>query len=107
MEVSKKDWKLFRERLPGWQEHYMEKLKQEYIALLNNMQDSPSSRFWALDKRIREDKRSPGVRLELRKQTVIYDIVHMLADNVITMDDLKDFSEETQDAVRHIWKGIS
>lgn len=107
MEVSKKDWKLFRERLPGWQERYMEKLAQEYSALLNNMQNRPSSRFWALDKRIREDKRSPGVRLELRKQTMIYDIVHMLADDVISMDDLKDFSEETRDAVCYIWKGIS
>lgn len=102
MEVSKKDWKLFRERLPDWQEHYMEKLEQEYIALLSNTQERPSSRFWALDRRIREDKRSPGVRLELRKQTMIYDIVHMLADDVISMDDLKDFSEEVQETVLHI-----
>ncbi len=26
MELSKNDWKLFRERLPGWQERYMDKL---------------------------------------------------------------------------------
>ena len=26
MEVSKKDWKLYREKVPGWQEAYMEKL---------------------------------------------------------------------------------
>ena len=25
MELSKNDWKLFRERLPGWQERYMDK----------------------------------------------------------------------------------
>lgn len=106
MEVSKKDWKLFRERLPDWQEHYMEKLEQEYIVLLSNTQERPSSRFWALDRRIREDKRSPGVRLELRKQTMIYDIVHMLADDVISMDDLKDFSEEVQETVLHIWKNV-
>lgn len=106
MEVSKKDWKLFRERLPDWQEHYMEKLEQEYIVLLSNTQERPSSRFWALDRRIREDKRSPGVRLELRKQTMIYDIVHMLADDVISTDDLKDFSEDVQETVLHIWKNV-
>lgn len=106
MEVSKKDWKLFRERLPDWQEHYMEKLEQEYIVLLSNTQERPSSRFWALDRRIREDKRSPGVRLEFREQTMIYDIVHMLADDVISMDDLKDFSEEVQETVLHIWKNV-
>jgi hypothetical protein len=26
VEISKSDWKLFRERLPEWQEHYMERL---------------------------------------------------------------------------------
>lgn len=76
MEVSKTDWKLFLERLPDWQERYMEKLTQEYIALLSNMQACPSSRFWALDRRIQEDKRSPGVRLELRKQTRVKLYMH-------------------------------
>lgn len=84
----------------------MEKLEQEYIVLLSNTQERPSSRFWALDRRIREDKRSPSVRLEFRKQTMIYDIVHMLADDVISMDDLKDFSEEVQETVLHIWKNV-
>jgi hypothetical protein len=26
VEISKSDWKLFRERLPKWQEHYMDRL---------------------------------------------------------------------------------
>lgn len=26
MDISKKDWKLFREKLTGWQENYMEGL---------------------------------------------------------------------------------
>ena len=30
MNISKKDWKLFRERLSGWQENYMEGLVKEY-----------------------------------------------------------------------------
>lgn len=30
-EVSKSDWKLFREKIAGWQEHYMEKLAQDYL----------------------------------------------------------------------------
>ena len=29
MDISKKDWKLFRERLSGWQENYMEGLRSE------------------------------------------------------------------------------
>lgn len=34
VEVSKRDWKLFREKLPGWQESYMERLCKEYVELL-------------------------------------------------------------------------
>ena len=26
MEISKRDWKLFREKLPAWQENYMDRL---------------------------------------------------------------------------------
>ena len=29
MEISKADWKLYRERVSDWQEHYMEQLNQE------------------------------------------------------------------------------
>ena len=34
VDVSKRDWKLFREKLPGWQESYMERLCKEYVELL-------------------------------------------------------------------------
>lgn len=34
MEILKADWKLFRERVSGWQEHYMEQLAKEYSVVL-------------------------------------------------------------------------
>ena len=33
MEISKADWKLFRERIGVWQEAYMDRLNREYIEL--------------------------------------------------------------------------
>ena len=33
MDISKRDWKLFREKLAGWQENYMAQLNKEYTAL--------------------------------------------------------------------------
>ena len=35
MDISKKDWDLFKKLLPEWQEAYMERLIKEYILLLN------------------------------------------------------------------------
>ena len=36
MEISKADWKLYRERVSDWQEHYMEQLTKEYVELLTS-----------------------------------------------------------------------
>ena len=66
MEVSKSDWKLFRERLPQWQERYMKHLVKKYIDLLNS-NDSASDKFWKLEKRIKNDSKNPGVILQLKK----------------------------------------
>ena len=31
---SEKDWKIFRSKIAGWQEAYMDKLNKEYIKIL-------------------------------------------------------------------------
>ena len=33
--ISEKDWRLFKERMPDWQERYMAQLNEEYIKLLS------------------------------------------------------------------------
>lgn len=101
MEISKADWKLFREKVPGWQEHYMEQLNKEYIELLSSPGDA-SDHFWELEKRIRQDKKHPGVLIDLRKSTAIWDIAFFVRDGVITMDELEGFSEDLIEAVKLI-----
>ena len=98
MSVKKSDWKLFMERLPEWQERFMEKLNQEYIQLLSRNLD-PSENFWELERRIREDKRLLGVRMELNKGNMTFDLMRLLHDGVIEKEDLADFSQELQDEV--------
>ena len=102
MDISKKDWKLFRERLSGWQENYMEGLVKEYANFLNDDIKPASERFWELEKRIKEDKRHPGVVMELKKSEVIWDIVRLIRLKVTTYDDLSDFSDELQNEVKRI-----
>lgn len=38
--------------------------------------------------------------MEIRKQNVIYDLVAMIVDGIITLGDLEDFSDDLKDAVR-------
>lgn len=99
MEPSKKDWKLFREKLPLWQESYMEKLVQEYIALLRK-KETASDKFWKLEDRIKKDRKHPGVIMEMRKSDMTYDIVMLIRYGVIQLDDLEGFSEELIEQVR-------
>lgn len=102
MDISKKDWKLFRERLAGWQEKYMEGLIKEYINFLNDDTKLASEKLWGLEKRIKEDKHHPGVIMEMRKSEAIWDIVRLMRLKVITYDDLSEFSGELRREVKRI-----
>lgn len=77
----------------------MDKLNKEYIQLL--LQDKPaSSLFWELEKRIKQDKTSPGVILELARSKVVTNLVGLINDKVITFEDLNDLSDELKEEVK-------
>ena len=101
VEISKSDWKLYRERVSDWQEHYMECLTKQYIELLSSPGNA-SDHFWELEERIKKDKKHPGVMIELRKSNAIWDIAMFVNKKVITMNDLEGFSEDLIDAVKLI-----
>ena len=103
VEPSKRDWKLYREKIVGWQEHYMEKLIKEYADYLCS-DLSASTKFWEIEKRIRKDRKRPGVRIELRKSSMFWDITGLINEKVISMDDLEEFSDDLKEAVALILK---
>ena len=103
-EPSKADWKLFRERLPEWQEKYMARLCDEYAAILTG-RDRGSEAFWAIDKRIREDKKRPGVMAEVKRSEMPWIILGLLQDDAITMDDLDGFSDDLKDRMKFLLGG--
>ncbi len=79
----------------------MERLTKEYIELLS-LPGNASDHFWELEKRIRKDKKHPGVLIEMRRSTAIWDIAILVRDKVITMDDLEGYSEDLIDAMKLI-----
>ena len=99
--LSKSDWKLFRARIGDWQEAYMERLVKEYMDLLDGVENA-SDKFWKLEERIKKDKKHPGVRLELNKGNMIFDIVTLINSGVITTADVADFSDELKESVDFI-----
>ena len=99
MEISKEDWKHYREKLSAWQENYMNHLNKEYMSLLS-ADKKPSEKFWELEKRIKNDRHHPGVTIEVSKSDAISDILRLIRLDVITYDDLTDFSDELQQTVK-------
>lgn len=99
--ILEKDWKLYRNRIGGWQERHMERLVKDYVELLNKP-GLASDNFWELEKRIREDKNSPGVMSDKKRSTAVWEIASLLAHGIITADDLDGFSDDLKESVRVI-----
>lgn len=101
---TKKDWLLFRNKIAGWQENYMDKLNKEYIELLSE-DANPSEKFWRLNKRIKEDRKKVGVQLEMSRSKLIYNIISLINDGAISFEDLEEFSDELKETIDHWIRG--
>ena len=105
-DVNEKDWKLFRKRLPGWQEAYMDKLNHEYMEILSG-EGSAADKFWALEERIREDKKANGVQTDMRRSRMKIILANLLAEGAITLGDLDGFSDELKEQLTGFYVAIS
>ena len=81
----------------------MERLATDYITLLQS-EKKASAKFWELEKRIKQDKKFPGVLIDMRRSTAINNIVNMVLDEVISLDDLEAFSDDLKEAVKFMVK---
>ena len=100
MNVKESDWKLLKKLLPLWQENYIEKVIENYKNLLNK-DDIASNKFWDLNKKIKEDKKNPGVLItDLRRSNMDLVIASLISNKVIEFEDLKDISDELKETLK-------
>lgn len=102
-DISKSDWQLFNKLLPKWQERYMNRLNQEYKKILDS-DDSPSNKFWKLEKRIKAYRKSSGVIVKVSKRSMFQTLLQLISEKVITDEDLNGFSEELRDGIDDVVK---
>ena len=96
---TEKDWKLFRSKIAEWQEAYIDRLNKEYIEL-SSEDANPSDKFWSLEERIKKDKQKTGVRAEMRRSNLIYNIISLINEGAIRFEDLEEFSDQLRETVR-------
>lgn len=70
------------------------------IELLSG-EGNASDKFWALEKRIKEDKKDCGVKCEISRSNQFYIMMSLLNEGAITMEDLNDFSDDLKDTIGH------
>lgn len=97
-QVNESDWKLFRSRLPRWQERHMENLIQKYSCLLSGP-GLASDKFLELEKRIREDRQHVGVVARMSRSNMYRNLLALLQDEVITSEDLEGFSDDLRECL--------
>ena len=98
-ELKETDWKLFRKKLPGWQEAFMAELNKEYISILSRDQNA-SDNFWELEKRIREDKRKTGVLArDIKRSNMLSLMMDLMQEGAINAEDLDGFSEDLKERI--------
>ena len=96
--TEERDWKLFRKKLPQWQERHMQKLLDDYAGIIASP-GLASDRFWELERRLRKDVRHTGVRAEMSRSRMRLNITCLLNEGAITIDDLDDFSDDIKQYV--------
>lgn len=99
MDYTERDWKLFRSRIAQWQEDYMGRLNEEYVSLLTS-EGNASDKFWALEERIRNDQQKAGVCVEMRRSRLIWNLIALLREGVISRADLDGFSDGLLEVVQ-------
>ena len=100
---NEKDWKLFRQKVPEWQEAYMNRLNEEYIQLLSE-NAAPSNKFWGLERRIKADRNKSGVQLDMRRSMMIANLIQLIGEEVISLDDLAGFSDEPRERLEFLFR---
>ena len=55
----------------------MGRLMEEYRAILES-EESSSEKIWALEKQIRQDRKAPGVIVDMRGSTMRLELMQML-----------------------------
>ena len=100
MDNQKKDWELYKMKLGKWQEDHAERLVKEYMKILTG-KGTAAERLAALKGRADGDFAGIGLTLVPNEEEMIFDLIDLVREGVITVDDVGDFSEETLETVKH------
>lgn len=100
---AKADWTLFQSLLPQWQERFMSRLCDKYAAVLTGPYRG-SEAFWEVKRLIRQDVKRIGAMAGSAQSEVASIFADLLREQVITVEDIADFSDEVKEMVEYLMR---
>ena len=95
MECIESDWKLFRTLIPVWRDRYVEKQLAKIREKLVQETEAPADIFWSVhDITKKQVKVLTDSFDNVSRSSMHLYLLTMYSYKIITLDDLKDFSEE-------------
>ena len=101
--MTKEDWSLFQTLLPQWQERFMSRLCDKYAAVLTGPYRG-SEAFWEVKRLIRQDVKRIGAMAGCEQSEVASIFADLLREQVITVEDIADFSDEVKEMVDYLMR---
>lgn len=101
--MTKEDWSLFQTLLPQWQERFMSRLCDKYAAVLTGPYRG-SEAFWEVKRLIRQDVKRIGAMAGSEQSEVASIFADLLREQVITVEDIADFSDEVKEMVEYLMR---
>ena len=101
--MTKEDWSLFQTLLPQWQERFMSRLCDKYAAVLTGPYRG-SEAFWEVKRLIRQDVKRIGAMAGCEQSEVASIFADLLREQVITVEDIADFSDEVKEMVEYLMR---
>ena len=80
----------------------MSKVNKKIEKLLHNPSKQASEKFWEIEKLIYSERKKPGVLVEMKRSSMLTNILMLIKTKVITFEDLSDFTEDLQNDVKKI-----
>ncbi len=101
-DFKEEDWKLFRKKVPVWQERFMTSLVEEYSRILDE-DILGSDRFWKLKDRMDEDVKKKGVLIDdMSRSKMVRNLIALIEEGAVTLDELDGFSSELVETVTDV-----
>ena len=86
-EVKESDWKLYKRDFSLWRDIYVSQFLGKYLKIINK-ELMPLEIFWDLEENIFQDKKKVCKLEEIKRSTMLENIILLIRENVINMNDL-------------------